>query len=410
MTPKAREWFLRATIVFGSIFFCLVVLEVMVRVIEPREVMRYFFVQPDSVLNHKFIPNAKGRYKTSEYDTQYEINSLGLRDKEYSIEKPAGTIRLLMVGDSFTEGDGVESHQTFSKILEQRLNSEGRREKYEVINAGCASYSPLPEYLYLKTAGLHLHPDIVVLNLDLSDVHDDIHYTKLARFDSADVPFGIDPYPELKAGGWFLEKLVAVKDFLKNNARLYNFIRLRISRYLESIQRVENETGEIEFDKYGMLRENYNSKDRTWFLTYKYVLLIRDMLRERNVPLIVAVYPYGLQVSPREYNSGRQFWGFKLDTVYSTEPQEWLAAFCQRESILVVNACDDFRSAARTRYPLYIDYNGHWTPSGHEVFADVLARELEKQVLSMWRQNAKFSRTLPIIDICLYADSGNFKD
>ena len=42
----------------------------------------------------------------------------------------------------------------------------------------------------------------------------------------------------------------------------------------------------------------------------------------------------------------------------------------------VVNMCEDFERAARTAYPLYYDYDGHWMPAGHEVVADTMYREL----------------------------------
>jgi hypothetical protein len=38
--------------------------------------------------------------------------------------------------------------------------------------------------------------------------------------------------------------------------------------------------------------------------------------------------------------------------------------------------CDDFKAAARTAYPLYYEYDGHWKAAGHQVVADVLYREL----------------------------------
>ncbi|MEO8168314.1 MAG: hypothetical protein ABI623_08705, partial [bacterium] len=98
--------------------------------------MRYFYSEDDNILHHKFKPNGIGRYKTTEFDTDYKINSLGLRDKEYSIPKPSNTFRILMVGDSFTEGDGVFSYETFSKRLEAKLQSFSSPVKFEVINAG----------------------------------------------------------------------------------------------------------------------------------------------------------------------------------------------------------------------------------------------------------------------------------
>ena len=379
MSSKKREWFLRLATLAGSLFVCLLLLEVTVRLIEPREVARYFFVQPDSVVHHKFIPLAKSRFKTSSFNTHYEINSLGLRDKEYPLKKPAGTTRVLMLGDSFTEGIGVEANETFSKVLEGLLNGEGRTEKYEVINAGVGSYSPLPEYIYLKSAGLKLEPDVVVLNLDLSDTYDDIQYTKLARFDAAGTPLGVSPDPVQPNEGWWARKLFAIKGFLRENTRLYNFITLRISRYVEGTQHEGSNLGDLRWDKYAMLRPNYTYKDQDWHLTHKYILLVRDLLKERSVRFVLTVYPYGMQVSPREFNVGRQFWGFRPDTLYSTQPQDSVEEFCKREDIMVINACPDFRDSSQSQYPMYIDDNGHWTASGQRVFAQILFREMRSR-------------------------------
>jgi hypothetical protein len=381
MASRSREWLLRAVIVFGSLFFCLVLFEGIVRFIEPREVARYFFVQPDSVLHHRFIPNVKSRFKTSSFDTQYDINSFGLRDKEYSIKKPGGSTRILMVGDSFTEGIGVEASETFSKVLEGLLNGAGTNARYEVINAGVGSYSPLPEYLYLKTAGLNLNPDIVVLNLDLSDMYDDLQYTRLARFDTAGLPLGVSPDPVRVDENWWSRKLGTVKNFLRQNTRMYNFITLRIGRYFEGTEHEGRALGDIRWDKYAMLRPNYIYKDQDWSLTRNYILLIRDMLKRQGVRFVLTVYPYGLQVSTREFNVGRQFWGFRPDSLYSTQPQDSVEVFCKREDIEVINACTAFREASQSLYPMYIDDNGHWTATGQRVFAQILFREMQNRHL-----------------------------
>ncbi|MBI5471382.1 MAG: hypothetical protein HY961_03465, partial [Ignavibacteriae bacterium] len=145
--------------------------------------MRFFYMQDDSLLHHRFVPNANGRYKTLEFDTDYKLNALGLRDHEYSLQKPPNTFRILMLGDSFTEGDGVMSHETFSKVLEARLRKLPTTMRFEVINAGVPSYSSMLEYLYLKHYGLQLNPDVVMIHFDLSDIYDDIEYAKSARFD-----------------------------------------------------------------------------------------------------------------------------------------------------------------------------------------------------------------------------------
>lgn len=372
-----REWYLRATLLVGSLFFCLGLLEGIVRLIEPRETMRYFFVESDSLLHHKFIPGARGHYKTIEFNTHYAIDSLGLRDYEFPMEKPPNTFRIMMVGDSFTEGDGVEANETFSKVLERRLKQRYSPVNCQVINAGCGSYSPLLEYLYLKTTGLKLAPDLVVLFYDLSDVFDDIQYTRLTQLDSSGIPVAVNPTPESRGTGWLGRGLVSIKDFFKYNTRLYNFIRVRIDRYIEGARHEGIALGDIRFDKYAMLREKYQpTDDRDWALSYKYILLIRDMLKAQGIDFWVAVYPYGQQVSSNEFVQGRQFWGFKTDAVYSTKPQRFMADFCSRNGIHAINLCEDFRNLSKTVYPLFFDFNGHWRPRGHELVAEVLDSNL----------------------------------
>jgi hypothetical protein len=98
-----------------SLVVCVGSSEVAVRWFEPKEVMRYFYVEDSNILDHKFRPNAVGRYKTLEFDTDYAINSLGLRDHEYTVPKPPRTFRILMLGDSFTEGDGGGTPATVTR-------------------------------------------------------------------------------------------------------------------------------------------------------------------------------------------------------------------------------------------------------------------------------------------------------
>src|SRR6202521_5424036 len=68
------------------------------------------------------------------------INSQGLRDKEYTLRKPSGTYRVMMLGDSTTFGWGVPVDATVAKILEQKLNAADLGRSFEVVNAGVGNY------------------------------------------------------------------------------------------------------------------------------------------------------------------------------------------------------------------------------------------------------------------------------
>jgi lysophospholipase L1-like esterase len=69
----------------------------------------------------------------------YRRNSLGLRDREYADTKPLNTKRVLILGDSFSHGDGVtDDAAVFPELLEKELNAEfaGQGIKIEILNGG----------------------------------------------------------------------------------------------------------------------------------------------------------------------------------------------------------------------------------------------------------------------------------
>lgn len=361
-----------------SLLVGLLSLEIAVRIIEPREVLREYFQRPDPVLHHRFIAGGRGFHKTLEFNAAYAINSVGLRNEEIPLAKPAGTRRILMLGDSFTEGNGVNAADTFSSRLQARLDRGGLGNRWRVINAGVGSYSPLLEYLYLKNGGLELQPDLVVLNLDLSDAYDDIQYTALAEMDASGDPVAVRPDPQPPKPSPLVRVLVGLKDFLKKNTRTYNFVRRRIAGFVESGRHKVDVSGDVRFDKYAMLRESGGTAagDGGWTVTYGYLLRIRDLLAARGIDFWVTVYPYGLQISPREWGTGRIFWGFEPGKVYSTRPQAIVERFGRDHGIPVINMTPDFEERSRTLHPLYYDGDGHWLPAGHDLVAEVLHRRL----------------------------------
>jgi lysophospholipase L1-like esterase len=99
------------------------------------------------------------------------INSLGLRDREFSPAKPPGVYRILVLGDSTTFGWGVSLDDTASKILERELNAHPppAYQRFEVINAGTGNYDTVQEVELYKTQGRELHPDLVILVYFIND-------------------------------------------------------------------------------------------------------------------------------------------------------------------------------------------------------------------------------------------------
>lgn len=122
-------------------------------------------VSPIEGLGHDHIPNTRGTYM----GVPVSINSLGYRDREFALEKPQNTVRILMLGDSVTFGWGVELEHTVAKLLEARLNRSANTHPVEVINAGVGNYNTFMEVKEFTERGYKLNPDIVVLNYFIND-------------------------------------------------------------------------------------------------------------------------------------------------------------------------------------------------------------------------------------------------
>ncbi len=78
------------------------------------------------------------RFTSREFDTRLEVNSAGLRDDEASLVAP----EIIVLGDSYAMGWGVEQQESFPQVLE-RLSGRS------VLNAGVSSYGTAREMILL---------------------------------------------------------------------------------------------------------------------------------------------------------------------------------------------------------------------------------------------------------------------
>ena len=130
-------------------------------------------------------PGGESRIRRAEFDVLIQINARGLRGPDYDHAKPAGTRRVLILGDSFAEGYYVDEHETARAVLEKRLNA-GPCPGWEVVNGGTIAYSTDQEYLFFREEGFRYAPDLVTLLF----YHNDLLYNARPRGPGGEVkPF-----------------------------------------------------------------------------------------------------------------------------------------------------------------------------------------------------------------------------
>jgi lysophospholipase L1-like esterase len=95
------------------------------------------------------------------------INALGMRGDMPVTPKPAGTPRVLVLGDSTFFGHGVNDADTFPAQLQRVLGERGH--PVEVLNAAVPGYSSEQSRVQLEELGWSLEPDLLIIGSLWSD-------------------------------------------------------------------------------------------------------------------------------------------------------------------------------------------------------------------------------------------------
>ena len=124
------------------------------------------------------------------YGGEIHINAFGMRSREVTAEKPTGTFRILMLGDSTLYGGSyVDQSQMYATRLEVLLNQEPRRlpnspRQVEVLGMGVNGWGPQHELAYVEEFGL-FHADLIMVMGPPDDAY-------RPRYDIAQMPFFVE--------------------------------------------------------------------------------------------------------------------------------------------------------------------------------------------------------------------------
>ena len=125
--------------------------------------------------HHGLIPGQRAIARWNNIDYTVYTNSMGFRDSSVrNIPLNTGKRRILFMGDSHTEGVGLQFEDTFTGQVISRLDPE----KIEILNGAAVSYSQ--RIYYLKTKYLieerGLAFDELYVFIDISDIQNEIVY------------------------------------------------------------------------------------------------------------------------------------------------------------------------------------------------------------------------------------------
>jgi lysophospholipase L1-like esterase len=370
----------RAGLVLAGLLFSLVVTEVGLRVIQPPE--RKAHILTDPVRHHRLRESWQGTVQGFPYRT----NALGFRERDLATPKPAGLVRVLMLGDSFTEGGGLAEADTIPRRVETALHASCPG--VEVVNAGTASYSPILEYLVLTDVAASLAPDLVVLNLDMTDVHDDLIRTALADLDAERLPVRVPTDrrretalllppvlgPHLRVAEEGMSGLLLWQAIRKSSAGRRVFGDLNLD---EAALAERGLLGDLRYDRLAITRDTPARGETDAFATTaRYLAGIQRAAARHGARFAVVVYPYPHQVAPHESPDGRARFGVGPGLYASDRPFRTVEAIGRQHGFPVIALLETFRRQADPARPLFRGDDVHHTAAGARVMADGIAAGL----------------------------------
>jgi len=345
-----------------------------------EQLERSRYTEHDPVLGWRKTPGARVVYDRREYHTEFRVNSRGLRGPERPYAKPAGTARVLALGDSFVEAFMVDDRRTVTARVEASLGQRGCR--VEVINGGTVGYSTDQEYLFYRDEGRKYGADVVVVFAYVND----IPYLVLDRYLGYPKPrldFGtrppvvsnepVPPYvpppgppatpPESAPRSYLLQ--FAEDHVERTSAEAYNRLaRLGLWEPLRKLP-MNDELPLYRVPELGHLRPAWSAF--TWT-----VETLAEAVGGAGGRLVIAYVPSRMEVSSRVWAQTRA--RYDLDERFERSAVASRVRYISgRLGVPMLDLTEPLVRADGVFTPVYYATDSHWNARGQDVAAAALA-------------------------------------
>lgn len=368
--------------------------EMFTRVLLPQNVdAKMDIFASDPVVGFTYKPNAQTYEKGKEYNALYQINGLGLRDREYGMKK-MGVFRVLLLGDSFSVSHGLPIEESLSRQMERGLqdlaDADGRPVKFEVINAAAGGYSPYNYWKAYQRWAPVFKPDVVVVGLSPDD-YDSTNAGLNYLIEDGDVlaTYRDGKMPK-KSGGSLVRQL---RKWLSWNSQFYILLR-NFLYYNELVGRISMWITAKDEARINQLQQfivpQTKSMTEDWAKSFSYLEKVHEETSADDVTLIVIPIPLKEEIDPAELQRTLAVNGLTPKQIDIDQPLKTISTFCTTENIPVL----DPRQAIRKRHaevPCYFVYDSHWVAEGIRVATSSIAWQWRDLGLPPW------SKTLPDI-------------
>ncbi len=361
-TARERVRIAASSFVAASLFAAaLLTAEGLVRRFDPQEVLGWGerpSLQPDPRYGYKLVPGQTTRLRWLSYDYVVQANELGFPGPDYPAERAPGMLRILVTGDAYESAEGVDTNQSWPRLLEQLLRDRGV--PAEVLNFSITGWGPNQYRAVIQDFVPVYRPDLVIVGFFVNEFGDVL--TRDERYGNAP---GFDAPPQ-ESLRYFLT-LTHLRAWIKNSLRSGPLGALR----------PDTESPGYFFGYYVALeRDQLNAMEDAAGLVEERLREIKQTTEQHDGRLLLVQVPAPAQICPPEsveYTPPGIDIGddarFDLD-----QPQRITRRICSDLAIECLDLRPAFEGSASLR-PCQ-PKNLHWTRAGHELVANFVSRRL----------------------------------
>jgi hypothetical protein len=385
------KWLARAVLAATGLGLALLALEVGLRVLYPDAAI----IGRHERLGSLARPNLDVRKTFGGHERVVRIttNAFGLRGPAMPDGRTPGVRRVVALGDSFTFGAAVEAEEAWPAQLERGLNRGRPASRWQVVNAGIPGHGTGQQLLLYRMLEDRVRPDVVVLGLTVvNDILDNLCIEEASYTPKRGAPcFTLDgdrlhliaPAAAGDAGAAARRPRLRITDFLVGQAR-----RLTVwNPELLALAGWGGLTVDLPYVP-ATVASWYDARyaEPGWRLTQRLLLELREHLTAQRVPLIVLVIPAALQVDTGLQSALRTL-GHRHASVRAfldepARPQRLVREFCRAAALDCIDALPAVAARERGGARTYYAIDNHWTPAGHAVAAELVARRLGDHALA----------------------------
>ena len=340
-------------------------------------------------------PGAAG-VVSAETPQAVRINSHGFRDQERNYDKPAGTVRIAVLGNSWTEALQVPLEKTYVSTVERKLTDDGcyGGKRVEVLNFGVAGYSTAQELLVLEQEVWKYQPDVVLVSFyPARDIANNVRELNNAT-NPEQSPYFVYRRGELVLDDSF-RALPAVQpqQIALQNIRYKINDHVRVFQAIGALQRFGKlrlamaevkeraERSGVEYLEYSIYAPpSLPAMQRAWNITEALIAAMRDEVHAHGAEFHIVVLATRPQVLPDPAKQSEL--ERKLGVSDLSYADHRLSEIAAREKIPITFLAPPLSVYAKTHHVYLNGFTqknlgiGHWNELGHRLAAEAIAADL----------------------------------